>query len=79
MASLKLSNLAVHNPITGVYGLDPTFKGCTYLPQIRKWTFPLNFYMGKDTRYVQGQIFNSYLIFFVLVSQVSKYSEKENP
>ena len=48
MAVLKLVDLAVQNPITGEYELDPTQSDTKYLPQSRKWCFPMKFCMGKE-------------------------------
>ena len=49
MAGMKLVDMAVQNPITGEFELDPA-RESSYLPQSRKWNFPLKMCMGKETK-----------------------------
>ena len=58
MAGLKLVDLAVQNPMTGKYELDPTQEGCMYLPQSRKWFFPMLFCMSKETKQMYQEEFS---------------------
>ena len=50
MAGLKLVDLAVRNPLTGDFELNPDTEGVKYLPQSRKWGFLFKFCMGKETK-----------------------------
>ena len=69
MAGLKLVDLAVRNPITGEYELDPNCAGSTYLPQSRKWCFPLKFCMGKETTAMYQEEFQDLFDVFVDASK----------
>jgi hypothetical protein len=69
MAGLKLVDLAVRNPITGEYKLDPNCEGSTYLPQSRKWCFPLKFCMGKETTAMYQDEFQDLFDIFVDASK----------
>ena len=59
MAGLKLVDLAVRNPLTGEFELDPDAEGSKYLPQSRKWCFPLKLCMGKETKQMYQEEFAS--------------------
>ena len=59
MAGLKLVDLAVQNPLTGEFELDPNAEGAKYLPQSHKWGFPFKFCMGKETKEMYQEEFAS--------------------
>ena len=65
MAGLKLVDLAVRNPMTGEYELDPTQRDCRYLPQSRKWCFPMKFCMGKETANMYQEEFKDLFQIFI--------------
>ena len=65
IAGLKVVDLAVRNPITGDYRLDPNYEGFTYLTHIRKWCFPLRFCMGKETTSMYQDKFQDVFEIFV--------------
>ena len=55
MAGLKLVYLALHNPLTGEFEIDPNAEFCKYCPQSRKWNFAFKFCMGKETKKYQNE------------------------
>ena len=58
MAGLKMIDLAVRNPETGVYELNHT--ACDpkqYTPQNRSWCFPLKLCMGKESEQMYQEEF----------------------
>ena len=58
MAGIKLVDLAVKNPLTGMYELDPAKAKEWFLVQSRKWCFPLKICMGKETQQMYQEEFS---------------------
>ena len=71
MAGMKLVDMAVQNPITGEFELDPA-RELLYLPQSRKWNFPLKMCMGKETKEMYQDKFRH---IFQLYSDASKENQ----
>ena len=69
MAGLKLVDLAVRNPLTGEFELDPNAEFCKYLPQSRKWNFPFKFCMGKETKKMYQEEFKDIFQVFLDASK----------
>ena len=68
MAGIKLIDLAVKNPQTGKYELDPSFEE-DYCVQSRKWCFPAKICMGKETKKMYQEEFKSLFDTFIEASE----------
>ena len=66
MTGLKIINPSCISPLTSEKDLCPLFK--KYLPQSRKWCFPLKLVMGKETTVMYTEEFNGMFNFFFKAS-----------
>ena len=76
MAGIKLVNCAVRDPYTGKYDLKPIFGDKWFLPQSRKWCFPVKICMGKETEKMYQEEFKK---IFELFDEESKQGQQVFP
>ena len=76
MAGIKLVDCAVRDPYTGKYDLKPIFGDKWFLPQSRKWCFPVKICMGKETEKMYQEEFKK---IFELFDEASKQGQQVFP
>ena len=76
MAGIKLVDCAVQDPYTGKYDLKPISGDKWFLPQSRKWCFPVKICMGKETEKMYQEELKKYLSYLTRqANRDNRYSQ----
>ena len=73
MIGIHLVDISKTNPGTGLYELAPELlEGKIYVPNSRKWFFPLKFSMGRESQKIYQDVFFEILKIFFCVSEINQ-------